>query len=63
MFFWIDKPLTERGRSIIDHTPLDRFGNPEDLVSTVLWLLSPASAFITGNVVPVDGGFSAYSGV
>jgi len=55
--------LTPRGRTIIDHTPMGRFGNPEDLVGPALWLLSPASAFVTGVVVPVDGGFSAYSGV
>jgi NAD(P)-dependent dehydrogenase (short-subunit alcohol dehydrogenase family) len=55
--------LTERGRVIIDHTPMHRFGEPEDLLGTVLWLLSPASAFVTGIVVPVDGGFSAFSGV
>ena len=55
--------LTPRGQAIIDHTPMDRFGNPEDLLGTVLWLLSPASSFLTGVVVPIDGGFSAYSGV
>jgi len=55
--------LTPRGRTIIDHTPMGRFGDPEDLLGTVLWLLSPASAFVTGIVVPVDGGFSAFSGV
>jgi NAD(P)-dependent dehydrogenase (short-subunit alcohol dehydrogenase family) len=55
--------LTERGRATINHTPLDRFGNPEDFVSAVLWSLSPASAFTTDIVVPDDGGFSAYSGV
>jgi NAD(P)-dependent dehydrogenase (short-subunit alcohol dehydrogenase family) len=55
--------LTARGQSIIDHTPMRRFGEPEDLLGTVLWLLSPASAFITGIVVPVDGGFSAFGGV
>lgn len=55
--------LTPRGKSIIDHTPMGRFGAPEDLLGTVLWLVSPASAFTTGVVVPVDGGFSAYSGV
>jgi NAD(P)-dependent dehydrogenase (short-subunit alcohol dehydrogenase family) len=55
--------LTERGQSIIQHTPMGRFGQPEDLLGTVLWLLSPASAFVTGIVVPVDGGFSAFSGV
>ena len=55
--------LTERGRSIIAHTPMGRFGQPEDLFGAVFWLLSPASAFVTGIVVPIDGGFSAYSGV
>ncbi len=55
--------LTARGQSIIDHTPMGRFGNPEDLMGTLLWLLSPASDFITGVVVPVDGGFSAFGGV
>ena len=55
--------LTPRGRTIIEHTPMGRFGEPEELLGTVLWLLSPASAFVTGIVVPVDGGFSAFSGV
>jgi len=55
--------LTARGQSIIAHTPMNRFGSPEDLLGTMLWLLSPASAFVTGVVVPVDGGFSAFSGV
>jgi NAD(P)-dependent dehydrogenase (short-subunit alcohol dehydrogenase family) len=55
--------LTPRGQSIIAHTPMGRFGTPEDLLGTVMWLLSPASAFVTGVVVPVDGGFSAFSGV
>ena len=55
--------LTPRGRTIIDHTPMDRFGDPEELLGTMLWLLSTASAFVTGVVVPVDGGFSAFSGV
>ena len=55
--------LTARGQSIIGHTPMGRFGEPEDLLGTVLWLLSPASSFVTGIVVPVDGGFSAFSGV
>jgi NAD(P)-dependent dehydrogenase (short-subunit alcohol dehydrogenase family) len=58
-----DGSLTARGQSIISHTPMARFGIPEDLLGTVLWLVSPASAFVTGIVVPVDGGFSAYSGV
>jgi NAD(P)-dependent dehydrogenase (short-subunit alcohol dehydrogenase family) len=55
--------LTARGQSIISHTPMGRFGEPKDLLGTVLWLLSDASAFVTGIVVPVDGGFSAFSGV
>ena len=55
--------LTARGQSIIAHTPMRRFGDPEDLVGTMLWLLSPASGFVTGIVVPVDGGFSAFGGV
>jgi NAD(P)-dependent dehydrogenase (short-subunit alcohol dehydrogenase family) len=40
-----------------------RFGNPDDLLGTLMWLVSPASSFVTGIVVPVDGGFSAFSGV
>jgi NAD(P)-dependent dehydrogenase (short-subunit alcohol dehydrogenase family) len=55
--------LTNRGRSIIDHTPMGRFGQPEELIGTVLWLLSDAAKFVTGVVVPIDGGFSAFSGV
>jgi NAD(P)-dependent dehydrogenase (short-subunit alcohol dehydrogenase family) len=55
--------LTSRGRTIIEHTPMGRFGDPEDLLGVLLWLLSPASAFVTGVVVPVDGGFSAFGGV
>jgi NAD(P)-dependent dehydrogenase (short-subunit alcohol dehydrogenase family) len=54
---------TPRGRTIIEHTPMARFGGAEDLLGTLLWLLSPASSFVTGVVVPVDGGFSAFSGV
>ena len=57
------RELTSRGQSIISHTPMARFGEPEDLFGAVLWLLSPASAFVTGVIVPIDGGFSAYSGV
>jgi NAD(P)-dependent dehydrogenase (short-subunit alcohol dehydrogenase family) len=55
--------LTARGRSIISHTPMGRFGQPDDLIGAVVWLLSPASAFVTGVVIPIDGGFSAFSGV
>jgi NAD(P)-dependent dehydrogenase (short-subunit alcohol dehydrogenase family) len=58
-----DGTLTSRGQSILAHTPMNRFGIPEDLLGAVLWLVSPASAFVTGVVIPIDGGFSAYSGV
>ena len=55
--------LTERGQTIINHTPMARLGSPDDLVGTLLWFARPASAFVTGIVVPVDGGFSSFSGV
>ena len=55
--------LTARGNTVIGHTPMDRFGTPEDLTGAVQWLLSDASAFVTGVVIPIDGGFSAFSGV
>lgn len=55
--------LTARGQSIIQHTPLQRFGTPEDLIGAVLWLMSPLSKFVTGVIVPIDGGFQAFSGV
>lgn len=55
--------LTPRGEQILAHTPLGRFGKPEDLLGAVFWILSPAAEFVTGVVVPIDGGFSAYSGV
>ena len=58
-----DGSLTPRGQSIIAHTPMGRFGVPDDLLGTMLWLVSPASAFVTGIIVPVDGGFSAFGGV
>ena len=48
--------LTPRGETIIGHTPMARFGAPEDLVGTLLWLVSDAARFVTGIVVPVDGG-------
>jgi NAD(P)-dependent dehydrogenase (short-subunit alcohol dehydrogenase family) len=47
----------------VEHTPAGRLGEPDDLVTTLLWLCNPASRFVTGLVVPVDGGFSAFSGV
>ncbi len=55
--------LTSRGEAILSHTPMNRFGTPEDLLGATMWLLSPASAFVTGTVIPIDGGFSAFSGV
>jgi NAD(P)-dependent dehydrogenase (short-subunit alcohol dehydrogenase family) len=55
--------LTARGKTIIEHTPMGRFGQPDELVGTALWLLSDAAKFVTGVVIPVDGGFSAFSGV
>jgi len=55
--------LTQRGRLILDHTPMKRFGTPEELCGAVRWLLSEASKFVTGVVVPIDGGFNAFSGV
>jgi NAD(P)-dependent dehydrogenase (short-subunit alcohol dehydrogenase family) len=55
--------LTARGEKILTHTPMNRFGDPEDLVGGALWLLSPMSSFVTGIVLPIDGGFSAFSGV
>ena len=54
---------TPRGQQILDHTPMGHFGDPEDLIGTVFWLLSPSASFVHGVVVPIDGGFSAYSGV
>ncbi len=54
---------TARGRSIVDHTPLGRYGQPHELLGAVLWLLSPAGSFVHGAVIPVDGGFCACSGV
>ncbi len=59
----VNGELTERGNTIIAHTPLGRFGTPDDLTGTLLWLCGDGSKFVTGIVVPVDGGFSAFSGV
>ena len=55
--------LTERGQQIVDHTPMGRFGEPDELVGAATWLASDASSFVTGIVVPIDGGFSAASGI
>jgi NAD(P)-dependent dehydrogenase (short-subunit alcohol dehydrogenase family) len=53
--------LLPRGLKVIAHTPMGRFGQPDDLIGTLVWLLSDASSFVTGVVVPIDGGFSSYS--
>ncbi|GMN11295.1 SDR family oxidoreductase [Croceitalea sp. MTPC9] len=58
-----DGDLTSRGQTIIEHTPLGKFGEPEDLVGTTLWLCGEGASFVTGVIVPIDGGFSAFSGV
>jgi NAD(P)-dependent dehydrogenase (short-subunit alcohol dehydrogenase family) len=58
-----DGSLTQRGQQIIDQTPMSRYGVPEDLISTTLYLCSDTSSFVTGVVIPIDGGFAAYSGV
>lgn len=58
-----DGSYTERSRNIIQHTPMGRFGRPEELVGAVRWLCSDAASFVTGAVIPVDGGFSLDSGV
>lgn len=58
-----DGSLTTRGNKILEHTPMERFGTPQDLISTILWLIGEKSSFVNGIVVPIDGGFSAYSGV
>ena len=55
--------LTARGQSILAHTPMNRFGTPADLFGATLWLISPAASFVTGVVLPIDGGFSAFGGV
>lgn len=55
--------LTPRGQTILAHTPMGRFGSPEELCGTVRWLISDASRFVTGAVVPIDGGFNAFGGV
>jgi len=63
-FLHIDRDtgaLLPRARKVIAHTPMGRYGAPDDLIGTLVWLLSDASSFVTGVVVPVDGGFSSYS--
>ena len=58
-----DGRLTKRGNQIIANTPMGRFGNPDELFGVLHWLISDASKFVTGTIIPVDGGFNAYSGV
>ena len=59
-----DGSLTPRGETILKHTPMGRFGTPEDLLGAVLWLLDDkAAGFVNGTVIPIDGGFAAFSGV
>ncbi|WP_276388537.1 SDR family oxidoreductase [Eudoraea chungangensis] len=58
-----DGSLTSRGNQIINNTPMNRFGEPDELLGTVQWLASNASKFVTGIIVAVDGGFNSYSGV
>jgi NAD(P)-dependent dehydrogenase (short-subunit alcohol dehydrogenase family) len=58
-----DGTLTSRGQSILAHTPMNRFGTPGDLLGATLWLISPGASFVTGAVIPIDGGFAAFSGV
>lgn len=54
---------TPRGQSIVSHTPLGRYGQPQELVGAALWLLSPASSYVHGATIVVDGGLTAYSGI
>lgn len=58
-----DGSLTARGQQVIAHTPMARFGSPGDLLGALIWLLSPSASFVTGVVLPVDGGFAACTGV
>lgn len=58
-----DGNLTERGKAIMNHIPMGGFGDPDDLIGVVIWLASDASKYVTGTVIPIDGGFNAYSGV
>ncbi|MEP6673690.1 MAG: SDR family oxidoreductase [Ferruginibacter sp.] len=58
-----DGSYTSRGQAVINHTPFKRFGNPDELVGALVWLLSDASSFVSGEVICIDGGFHVYSGV
>ena len=63
LLFNQDETLSDRGKTIISQTPMDRFGDPEELIGAIVWLMSPASQFVHGIVLPIDGGFNAFSGV
>jgi NAD(P)-dependent dehydrogenase (short-subunit alcohol dehydrogenase family) len=58
-----DGSYTERSRAVLRQTPMGRFGRPEELIGAVQWLCSDAASFVTGAVIPVDGGFSTFGGV
>jgi NAD(P)-dependent dehydrogenase (short-subunit alcohol dehydrogenase family) len=58
-----DGSFTPRDQLIVDHTPMGRFGEPDELIGTLLWLVSDGAKFVTGTIIPVDGGFSAFGGV
>ena len=58
-----NRMLTPRGKAIIAHTPMGRFGRPEELTGACIWLACDASRFVTGTIIPIDGGFNAFSGV
>jgi NAD(P)-dependent dehydrogenase (short-subunit alcohol dehydrogenase family) len=63
-FLYVDQKTgqsTPRGKKVLAHTPMGRFGEPEDLLGALIWLLSDASSFVTGSVIPIDGGFSSYT--
>ena len=55
--------FTPRGQTILEHTPMARLGEPQDLIGALIWLISDAAKFVTGTIIPIDGGFSAFSGV
>jgi len=58
-----DGSYTDRGRTIIDNTPMKRFGRPDEFQGAIHWLISDAASFVTGAIIPIDGGFNAFSGV
>jgi len=64
-YLWFDKDgkYTDRAKTILNNTPMGKFGKPEDLVGPCVWLSSDASRFVTGAIIPIDGGFNAYAGV